>query len=268
MTAGGAQRGGAAPVALARCDCYAPERVRAALQSALLPLGGLDWVTPGMRVALKTNLLTGAKPERAVTTHPAVLAALTELLVSRGAQVVVGDSPGGPFTPALLAHASAASGLSLCEAAGARLNRDVSVAQARFDAAVRLRAFRYTAYLDGADAIIDVCKLKTHGMMGMTCAVKNLFGVHGFRVIGKPDLLGLDKGHGNHLEKDLTAKRRYSVYSSFFRKPEECGEGARDWKGRAPVTPLFWKAFQRRAAGRFYRPTGECESASWFSYCA
>ena len=142
MTAGGAQRGGAAPVALARCDCYAPERVRAALQSALLPLGGLDWVTPGMRVALKTNLLTGAKPERAVTTHPAVLAALTELLVSRGAQVVVGDSPGGPFTPALLARAYAASGLSLCEAAGARLNRDVSVAQARFDAAVRLRAFR------------------------------------------------------------------------------------------------------------------------------
>ncbi len=176
MTAGGAQRGGAAPVALARCDCYAPERVRAALQSALLPLGGLDWVTPGMRVALKTNLLTGAKPERAVTTHPAVLAALTELLVSRGAQVVVGDSPGGPFTPALLARAYAASGLSLCEAAGARLNRDVSVAQARFDAAVRLRAFRYTAYLDGADAIINVCKLKTHGMMGMTAAVKNFFG--------------------------------------------------------------------------------------------
>lgn len=30
-----------------------------------------------------------------------------------------------------------------------------------------------TAYLKQADAIIDVCKLKTHGMMGMTNAVKN-----------------------------------------------------------------------------------------------
>ena len=32
-----------------------------------------------------------------------------------------------------------------------------------------------TAYLKQADAIIDVCKLKTHGMMGMTNAVKKLF---------------------------------------------------------------------------------------------
>ena len=31
--------------------------------------------------------------------------------------------------------------------------------------------------LDWADEIINVCKLKTHGMMGMTCAAKNLFGV-------------------------------------------------------------------------------------------
>ena len=34
-----------------------------------------------------------------------------------------------------------------------------------------------TAYLKQADAIIDVCKLKTHGMMGMTNAVKNFFGI-------------------------------------------------------------------------------------------
>lgn len=38
------------------------------------------------------------------------------------------------------------------------------------------RSFRYTAWLDGADAIIDLCKLKIHGMMGMTCGAKNLFG--------------------------------------------------------------------------------------------
>ena len=36
--------------------------------------------------------------------------------------------------------------------------------------------FTYTAWLDQADAIINFCKLKTHGMMGMSAAVKNLFG--------------------------------------------------------------------------------------------
>ena len=39
------------------------------------------------------------------------------------------------------------------------------------------KRFQYTAYLDQADAIINFCKLKSHGMMGMSNAAKNLFGV-------------------------------------------------------------------------------------------
>ena len=33
------------------------------------------------------------------------------------------------------------------------------------------------AFANGADAIIDFCKLKTHGMMGMSAAAKNMFGI-------------------------------------------------------------------------------------------
>ena len=40
-----------------------------------------------------------------------------------------------------------------------------------------LKSFTYTAWLDACDAIIDFCKLKSHGMMGMSAAAKNLFGV-------------------------------------------------------------------------------------------
>lgn len=82
-------------VALKRCQSYHLEEVRAALVEVLAPFGGLSWARPGMRVALKANLLTGAHPDAAVTTHPAVLTALTELLIERGAEVVIGDSPGG-----------------------------------------------------------------------------------------------------------------------------------------------------------------------------
>ncbi|OLA56851.1 MAG: hypothetical protein BHW37_05315 [Firmicutes bacterium CAG:272_52_7] len=35
-----------------------------------------------------------------------------------------------------------------------------------------MKRFVYTAYLDHADAIINVCKLKSHGMMGMSAAVR------------------------------------------------------------------------------------------------
>lgn len=59
---------------------------------------------------------------------------------------------------------------------GARLNDNFAVAQATFPQARRARTFSYTAYLDDCDAIINVCKLKTHGMMGLSAAAKNMFG--------------------------------------------------------------------------------------------
>lgn len=49
--------------------------------------------------------------------------------------------------------------------------------EAHFPEAAVAHDFKYTAYLDDADAVINCCKLKTHGMMGMTCAVKNMYGI-------------------------------------------------------------------------------------------
>ena len=162
-------------VSIVRCADY--ERVEAALLEALAPFGGLDWVRPGMQVALKVNLVSGGGPERAINPHPQLVGALCRLLAARGAEVIVGDSPGGLYTAPFVGHVYAASGMTAVEKVGARLNRDFSQRAVSFPEGKILRSFQYTAWLDGADATIDVCKLKTHGMMGMSCAVKNLFGV-------------------------------------------------------------------------------------------
>ena len=164
-----------AEVAIVRCSGY--ERVEAALREAIECVGGLDWVVPGMKVALKVNLVSGGAPDSAVVTHPALVAALARLLVARGAQVRVGDSPGGLYSAAFVSRVYAASGMAAVEREGAALNRDFSRREAAFPEGKLLRAFQYTAWLDWADAVVNVCKLKTHGMMGMSCAAKNLFGV-------------------------------------------------------------------------------------------
>ena len=62
------------------------------------------------------------------------------------------------------------------ESFGARLNNDFSTAEVSFPEAAQAKTFPYTAWLGKVDAIIDLCKLKTHAMMGMTCAVKSFFG--------------------------------------------------------------------------------------------
>ena len=72
-----------ADAAIAACPDYEPETCRTALQQVLAPFGGLAWVKPGMRIAVKANLVSAMKPERAATTHPMLLRVLTEELVRR-----------------------------------------------------------------------------------------------------------------------------------------------------------------------------------------
>ena len=163
-------------VVIVPCEDYSEEATRTALEQVLAPLGGLDWVRSGMRIAVKVNLVTFAGPEKAATTHPGLLCALVELLAERGADVVVGDSPGGRYSAAHVGRVYAAAGVQAVERYGGRLNQNFEERQADFPAGKVCRQFQYTAYLGEADVILNFCKLKTHGMMAMTCGAKNMFG--------------------------------------------------------------------------------------------
>lgn len=163
-------------VSIVRCADYGEETCERALREVLVPFGGLDWVRPGMRVVIKANLVSAMKPEKAATTHPALLTALTQMLRERGANVVIGDSPGGTFAAPHLNAVYRVCGLSEAEAAGAELNRDFSQKEADLPEAHTAKHITYTGYLDGADAIISFCKLKSHGMLSLSAATKNLFG--------------------------------------------------------------------------------------------
>ncbi len=162
-------------VSVASCPSYTPELCRRALNEVLAPIG-LDWVRPGMKIGIKANLVAAMEPEAAATTHPELLAALTELLCQKGAEVIVGDSPGGLYNAASLEKVYRVCGLEAVERAGGRLNRDFSQKEGQFPEGAVLKQFQYTAWLDQCDAIINFCKLKTHGMLTMTGAVKNFFG--------------------------------------------------------------------------------------------
>lgn len=164
-------------VSLTRCADYEEKEVTAALLRVLEPLGGLSWVTPGMKIIIKANLVAYKKPDAAATTHPALLCALVRELVARGASVVIGDSPGGIYNSIYVNRIYSGTGMHDTEKAGAVLNQDFTEAECDLPDAVIAKHIRYTAYLDHADAIINFCKLKTHGMMGMSAAAKNMFGV-------------------------------------------------------------------------------------------
>ena len=164
-------------VSIVKCESYESPRVREALIEALDAIGGLDFLEKGMTVAIKTNLVAPMAPDTAATTHPTMLGELVKLLLERGAgEVIVGDSPGGLYNATYLSYVYKVTGLRELEKLGAKLNDDFSQKEATYPEGKVLHSFTYTAYLDKADAIIDFCKLKTHGMMGMSGAAKNMFG--------------------------------------------------------------------------------------------
>ena len=163
-------------VAVVRCKTYNVEAVKPALEEAVNAVNGLDFVMPGMKIIIKPNLVSFKKPDAAATTHPALLEALVEMLLARGADVTIGDSPGGPHSLPLLNRVYAATGMDRLDKLGAKLNRNMNEKTVDFPEGKVLKNFTYTEYLDEADAIIDFCKLKSHGMLGMSAAVKNLFG--------------------------------------------------------------------------------------------
>lgn len=164
-------------VSVVPCRDYSTEEVRKALGNLLEPLGGLSFIKKGMTAVIKTNLVTAMKPDTAAVTHPALLCCLAKMLTEAGAEVIIGDSPGGPFNSAYLNLVYSVSGVREAEKYGAKLNDDFGQKNAVFENAAVLKSFTYTSYLDKADVIIDFCKLKSHGMLALSAAAKNMFGV-------------------------------------------------------------------------------------------
>ncbi len=151
----------------------------AALERLVAPFDG--WgalVGPGDRVAVKVNLLRGAPPDRAVSTHPETLRHVLRALRKVGASPFVADSPGGLNGPAKVARAYNISGIaSMCG------EEDVPIVDIE-DAKVTVEAPHgrlYRAFTVGeafvhADAIVQVGVLKTHQLMRLTGGVKLTYG--------------------------------------------------------------------------------------------
>jgi uncharacterized protein (DUF362 family)/Pyruvate/2-oxoacid:ferredoxin oxidoreductase delta subunit len=161
-----------ARVSLLRCPDYDRERTMAAVRQAVDLLGGMGaFVRPGDRVLVKPNLLKACPPEAAVTTHPEVVRCVIRLVHEAGGKAFVGDSPG---IGDLEKVAEKAGILAVVDQEGAEL---VSLADAvPVKNTGRFQHFEIAREAHEADVIINVPKLKTHGMTTLTCAVKNLFG--------------------------------------------------------------------------------------------
>lgn len=167
-------------VVLLPCDSYEEAKIAELLRVGLDLLGGLSSIVrPEEKILLKPNLLKKSETEKAVITHPAVMGAFALLLREAGChKVLAGDSCGTGTTKKIMR----ASGMD-------RALERQHVEIADFDEGVRreypqgkqAKEFMMAARVEEADAVINLCKMKTHQLERITGAVKNLYGcIYGF----------------------------------------------------------------------------------------
>ena len=153
-------------------DSYERIALRQSLETLLQPLGGIGAVVkPGDRVLLKPNLIVAGLPSQAITTHPSLVYCVAKMVQEAGAQPFLGDSP------------AMGSAQGVAKASGL-----LPTAQALKMPIVELHGQHYSNISEtfdrlwlskeamGADAIINLPKVKSHQQLTLTLGVKNLFG--------------------------------------------------------------------------------------------
>ena len=198
---------------LSRCGGYRPEELLAQVEEAFAALGVWEELKPGMQVVLKPNLVISAKPEAAIATHPGLVAAVGRCVQKAGGQVIIAESPGGPYTPAAMKAVFRGCGYTeMAKECGFTLYTDCKSREVSLPGAVRCRQLSVAEPFLTRDYLIDLAKLKTHGMVGFSGAVKNLFGtVPGLQ---KPEL------HCRFPEKQAFSEMLVDLCD--FLKPDLC----------------------------------------------
>lgn len=166
------------PVFLAGRQQYDVASLQTTIADGLAAVGFDLSAMRGRKVLLKPNLVEPRREAPHMTTHPAVILAAAEVFRRHGAEVRVGEAPGHVRdTQMALAESGVGEalddgGLEFCD-----LNYDDVAAVPNRGGCSKLAEFFLPAAALEADLIVSLPKLKTHHWVGMTAAMKNLYGL-------------------------------------------------------------------------------------------
>lgn len=154
-------------VSLVRCKTYSPSEVYPAVRRSFELLGGAaSFIKKGEKVLIKPNILSGRPPDDGVNTHVEFVRAVAKIVKECGATPVIGDTPGGSMGSKEVYGSSGFSslakdeGIELGEVRNVKMIQDMPIA----------------SYFFECDKIISLPKMKTHSLMVLTGAIKNMFG--------------------------------------------------------------------------------------------
>ncbi|HPP12363.1 MAG TPA: DUF362 domain-containing protein, partial [bacterium] len=157
-------------VGIVRCPDYQENHLREAV-TRLLEMLRLDRISRPDTLLFKPNMLSARRPEEGVTTHPGVLKVLGEALAGR---ILIGDSPANTARP--IEEYWDTCGLT---AVAASLKASLVKFEEPVFLSLKVRKKNVkipVAAISRKIPMVNLPKLKTHGLTVITAATKNLYG--------------------------------------------------------------------------------------------
>lgn len=168
-----------APVYIAKCEGYDNCGALETLLDDAVERTCKTEMFQGKNVVIKPNLVRKMDPEKGGTTHPVMLRALISVLKKRGVgKILIAESPGGLYNAAALKQVYEGCGIAKVAAdTGAELNFRCEYGDVKAPAGKKSKMFEIIDPVRNAEVLINLCKMKSHGMLTQSCAAKNFFGV-------------------------------------------------------------------------------------------
>ncbi|MCX5776648.1 MAG: DUF362 domain-containing protein [Candidatus Firestonebacteria bacterium] len=167
-------------VIIRKCESYDSALLKKTAVEIFEALGGVNAIyKKGSRVAVKVNLILGSAPETAVTTNPFLVRAFCDLLLEKGVNPFIIDSPNAAimYNPESLKQVYALSGYpEIFKENKTEFNYDCSFESVSIKDGVGIKQAEILTPILKCDGVLNLAKGKTHAFTQVTGATKNLFG--------------------------------------------------------------------------------------------
>ena len=158
-------------VSIKKCGSYNREELGSGIKDLVERLGGIGaFVKKGESVLVKPNLLSNSEPSSGINTHPEFVRAVVRILKTVAGDIAIGDIPGDHGSVLDIDRLYSVSGMEKVAAEeGVRL-----VKHQKYE---KQDEVLISSWVKEFDKIISLPKFKTHALMVLTGAVKNVFGL-------------------------------------------------------------------------------------------
>lgn len=161
-------------VALLHCQEYELETLKVKIKEALNLIDAFDQIPTNSKVFIKLNCVGPFHYNQAITTHPLFVQAVIQLVKEKTNNIFIGDNPA---TKNLIYTLKKNGIYDVIVNENVKIvNNEIFTTISNPDGKI-YHEFEVSKEMIDVDVMINLPKLKTHALMYLTCAQKNLFGL-------------------------------------------------------------------------------------------